>query len=364
LAVVVAGITVVILQSSLERRFPGGARGLAKHSPNDTYRSDGTLAAVSFMVSADANQFVSELAKYGLSDPTRTASEDVAIVAETAGFLAPCRWLHVDLRSFTDKSGRQFGATIVWTGDEPSTFAAPHNWSPHRMELVAPERIQNSDVVNVERDPTGGGAVVTYRERGTGRTFFVARTGPPGFHDLNQRYQALREELVRLTETPDSPERAASAARLHDRATEIVAAAEADPGPLLLQGIAARLAQRFSDSETAFRHITQLWPDNLGAWLELTWTLAAAGRFEQAEITARHAVELDHTSAAALGNLASVLLQSGRPGSALPVIDRALALNPSDQINLRIRAEAQAAHAQQLGARLGLPWYRRLFSWR
>ena len=365
MAVVIEGITVVTLNAPLERHFPGGADGLAHQAPNDSYRSDGTLTAVSFGVVADAKTFVGELRKYGFSDPWSTQSEDVAVVVEYIGFVTPCHWLQMDLKTFIDENGRPFGATIVWTdGQEPTRFVVPHGWSPQRMELIPAERLEQSDVVKVDRDEATGAAVVTYRERETGRTFCVARTGPPGYRELNQRYRALREELAWLMKTPYAPKRTPAARKLYETATEIVKTAQPHPSPLLTQGVAARLAGRLSDAEAVFRRVAELWPDNLGAWLELTGTFASVGRLDEAETAARHAVALDNSSAAAQGNLASVLYQGGRSAEALPVIERALELNPSDPINQRIRALVRLAlERTSEDSPPDTPWYRRCF-WR
>jgi hypothetical protein len=366
--VVVEGVTVVIPNASLERLFPAGAGGFEHQAPNNTYRSDGTLTALSFMVFADAKTFVGELTKYGFSDPwSATPSEDVAVVVESIGFDAPCTWLHVDLKSFIDKNGHPSGATIVWTdGQEPSTFAVPRGWSPQRMELIPAERLAQSDVVNVDRDEASGAAVVTYRERETGRAFSVARTGPPGYRDLNQRYRTLREDLARLMKTPHAPKRTTAAAKLYETATEIVNDAQPDPSPLLTQGVAARLAGRVSDAEAIFRRVAELWPDNLGAWLELTVTFMSVGRLDEAETAARHAVALDNRSAAAQGNLAGVLYQGSRFAEALPVIDRAFELDPSDSKNQRIRALVRLALERSSAdpppdPPPETPWYRRWF---
>jgi predicted Zn-dependent protease len=95
--------------------------------------------------------------------------------------------------------------------------------------------------------------------------------------------------------------------------------------------------------------------------LELTWTFASVGRLEEAEAAARHAVALDNSSAAAHGNLARVLYQGDRPAEALPVIERALELAPSDSINRRIRAAVQLALERPPADPPRDPWYWRWF---
>ena len=111
----------------------------------------------------------------------------------------------------------------------------------------------------------------------------------------------------------------------------------------MIHGIAARLASRWTVAERAFRRVTELWPEELDGWLELTWALATLDRPDGALAAAQRAVELRPDNPAALGNLASALLQNGRAKDALPVIHRALELDPSERKNQQIRDSVQAA---------------------
>jgi tetratricopeptide (TPR) repeat protein len=346
MAVLIEATTVVIRTASVERRYPGGVAGLKQHVPNTTYHSDGTLAAISFMDVRDARLFVATLSKHGLSDPWCSRSEDVAVVDERQGFLAESDWLQVDLQQFSNNDGTSFGATIAWIGDEdPATFAFPDGWYPRRIveQFSLEELKQNYEVVKIDRDEASGAAVTAYRHRVTGQTLYTARTAPLGYKELRMRYDALTQELSRLFGMPDSPQRAAAAATLYESVTELIKQMQPTSASLFIQGLAARFAQQWSNAEAVFRRITELWPDNRDAWLELTWALSSLGRVDEAETAARRAVAIDDTCAAAHANLASVLLQQGRPGEALPAIERSLELDPSETTSQIIRAQVQQA---------------------
>ena len=278
MAILIEATTVVIAIAALERRFPGGAAAFAAQCTNDTYRSDGKIAAVSFMVLDDAKLLVDALSKYGFSDPGSSRSEDIAVVVQGEGLLAPCGWLKVDLRPITCSDGATAGATVAWTGDEePSTIAVHDGWRPHAYTQVSVADLnQNYDVVEV-RTHDDGGAVTSYRHRLTGRLLHVGRPAPPGSIELTKRYRVLSEELGRLMTMPESTQRTAAAAELYKRATELVADSEPAPGVYTLQGVAARLANDWHGAESAFRTITERWPDTLNAWFELTWALSALG---------------------------------------------------------------------------------------
>ena len=171
MAILIEGVTVVVPVVSLHTRFPGGLSAFEQQAPNATYRSDGIVAGISFMVLADAWVFVRTLVGHGFVDPSATRSSDVAVVDQQAGFLAPCDWLNMDITTCNLPDGSPFPAVIVWMGaTRPTTFAAPDGWSPRTMVRIADDDLEkNYELVKVDRHPEGRGAVVAYRHRETGR---------------------------------------------------------------------------------------------------------------------------------------------------------------------------------------------------
>jgi len=362
MAVLIECTTVVIVKSSVERRFPGGLVGFQKQAPNSTSHSDGKLVAVSFMVPRDAQLFIGTLAEYGFANPWNSQSEDIVVVDPSAGLLTQCDWLRVDLRLFNGPDGKPFAATIAWLGDEePTTFAVPERWLPGRIEQISqPELEENYELVKTDRHASGA-AVLAYRHRETGRVVYIARTATPGGRDVQERYRSITQDLAKWMETPNSRERAAALAHLYDRATKMVEeTGRMQPGPFLIQGIAARLAKRWTEAEPAFREVTELAPEQIEGWLELTWTLSSLGRLDEAETAARRAVGLQETNAAAHGNLATTLLRRDKPEEALAAIERALELDPSDAMNGKILHQVREALTVQAAERkAALPWYKR-----
>jgi hypothetical protein len=140
MAILIEGVTVVVPIASLHARFPGGLSAFEQQAPNATYRSDGIVAGISFMVLADAWVFVRTLVRHGFVDPSATRSSDVAVVEQQDGFLAPCDWLNMDLTTCNLPDGSPFPAVIAWMGaTRPTTFAAPDGWSPRTMVRIAEE---------------------------------------------------------------------------------------------------------------------------------------------------------------------------------------------------------------------------------
>src|SRR5262245_20492078 len=137
MAILIEAATVVIKVASLNARFPGGLAAFEQRAPTSTYRSDGVVAGISFMVPADAWFFVRSLTAHGFVDPSATSSSDVAVVEQNDGFLAPCDWLNLDLTTFTLPDGRSGAAVMAWVGDTlPTTFTAHPRWTPNAMQPI------------------------------------------------------------------------------------------------------------------------------------------------------------------------------------------------------------------------------------
>ena len=370
MAILVEGTMVVITTSSLEGRFPGGAAAFAKQCPNSTYRSDGVLSGVSFMVPADAQRFARALTKHGFVDPSTAATGEVAVVDQSAGVLTKCDWLNVDLKMFRTAEGTAFGATVAWKeGADSTTFAAPSGWRPHSMVQIALSDLeQNYELVSTAEDPSGGGAVLGYKHRESGKIVYIGRPAIVS-DDPEDRCADLFRAIAPLMSMPASSERSKIVADLCERAADLVAQTNgAQRGPLYAQGLAARLAGRWRIAEGAFRRVTELCPDDYEAWLELTWALGSLDRADEAVAAARRGVELRPDRCATHSNLAGALLQSGRADEALAAVARALELDPADAIAQGIRQRAQAGvqerpaleeHPAAESARR--PWYARWF---
>jgi len=214
---------------------------------------------------------------------------------------------------------------------------------------VSPVRA-NYELVTETRD--GGSAVDTYRHRQAGELIYVGR---PDVVQAPARYRELANELQAIeTMTDDKKLEAASgflarAAQLVDDTRHI------EPGPLMLQGIGARLLNRWDVAEQAFRTVTTLRPTFLSAWQDLTGALANLGRLEEAEVTARHAVAMAPDDHASLGNLANVLRERGNLDEALTVITRATELHPGDHMNELLLEQIRNAR-RKTAIRRRLPW--------
>jgi hypothetical protein len=360
-ALAIDGVCVVIRNAIVEARFPGGIAAYERACPNATYCSDGQICSVAFMVEADAKAFADRLTSYGFESPWSSETSEMALIAQHFHRLQPCDWLDVDVLAIPDAEGRQVGVTIAWLrGDNPTTFTAPAGWKPGALQITSGDDLRNNyEFVGAERGDSG--SVETYRCRETGQLLHVGRPEISSVTSIQTRYTELWNELKTLEERPPVAGRQQAFASFAERTAQLVKDSHGqEPGPLLLQGIAARFLKQWGLAAESARAVTVLRPDLIFGWLDLTWALAELGRLDEAESCAHEAVALDAASALALGNLASVLLQRGKVEEAFITITRALQSDPRNSKNQLIRERIREARDQP-SPETRAPWYRKLW---
>ncbi len=122
MSVLVEGISVIVRNETLERKFPGGVWAYARSCPNQTFCTDQVLTRIGFMVPLDVGFFISGLEHRGLvwADSERRFV-DIAVVDQLHGPTATCDWL---------LSGHhRDGFSLAWlVGTEPDQLAVPRGW--------------------------------------------------------------------------------------------------------------------------------------------------------------------------------------------------------------------------------------------
>jgi tetratricopeptide (TPR) repeat protein len=343
MGVLIESENVLIRNATVEQRLPGGMQEYERRCPNGTYCTDGQICRVGFMVAADAASYIDYLDSLGFARPTRDGSPEVAIVNHVTGFVQPCDWLELNR---IDLGGDSPTAVAWLRGTALSQFVAPPHWKPGKMVQIARKELSKREFLGTKE------GVDVFRDKATGELLYVGRTleGAPPAHIsramVQERFSSLADELTRLGALENAPsgDYQGNVVSCHQRAKQLVEDTQAgEPGPLQLQGIAARLLKRWDEAASVFRRVTELRPEYLAGWLELTWALASLRRFEEAEHAARRAVDLDPDGAGALGNLAAVLLERDKVDEARVVAEKALAADPVDAKNQAVVAAIERA---------------------
>ena len=343
MGVLIEAENVLIRNATVEQRLPRGTQEYERRCPNDTFCTDGQICRVGFMVIADAASYIDRLEGLGFARPTSAGSPEVALISQFTGFVLPCDWLELN---WIDLGGDAPTAVAWLRGTALSRLVAPPHWKPDKMIQVAAKELSEHEFLGTKE------GVDVFRDTATGELLYVGRTqdGAPPAHIsagmVQERLSSLVDELTRLGAIENAPlgDYQGDVASCYQRAKQLVNDTQAgEPGPLQLQGIAARLLKRWDEAASLFRRVTELRPEYLAGWLELTWALASLRRFEEAERAARTAVALDPEGAGTLGNLAAVLLEQDKIDEARVMAEKALGLDPADAKNQAVLAAIERA---------------------
>lgn len=172
MAVLVEGISVVVLRSAIAAYYPGGVSGFVTNAPNRTLCADDTVVRVGFMSPADVHDFVERLGRLGFIFQRDGSAADIVVVDQREGPTTPCRWLVfecVDLGT----GGTVGTARHVESKDESIAF--PDGWTFEQslsktygfVPLGKTRRLRF-----IRRDAN----LEIYEDLETGKTVYIGRT--------------------------------------------------------------------------------------------------------------------------------------------------------------------------------------------
>lgn len=228
----------------------------------------------------------------------------------------------------SDWSEEDWHAFEEWRRNEQGTIRAFLERTLARCRAQAEANKSNSEGVVFEAGPSPSDARV---------------------HAARGRAVVFGRELVRLEAEIGAgfrPNEEEKAARIFTRLCEIERSLDAlldDPATCCAEGWHAfgqvsRLLKKPDAAERAFLEAVRLAPFSKVSWRELTRIRGERGDYAGSEVAARRAVELDGKSAPAWANLAMSLILLGRRDEARDAARRALAIDASDPVALRVLA--------------------------
>jgi tetratricopeptide (TPR) repeat protein len=333
MAILIEGFSVVVRNSVLDARYPGGVERYRQDCPNGSFCADDSLSRVGFMVRSDAEVFVAQLAEKGLTPFRRGAAEDVALVSPTDGLLQPCAWLEL---------GKWGQTVIAWlAGSKRGDLHAPAGWNPDQrvQQMSSEEAKQRLEFLRSE------GSVDVYRDKVTGREVYVGRTVSTSEQDkarhnaLYQQGRRLIDGLIILDNQEPLPLDPGQQKRLEEAIALFVEVVRINPGNWAAMWLLGKIYQRLGDYEHGlawFSRAHRVNPDQPDVAREASIAAMDLRRSEEAIAFCERAIEATPNDPGLRANLALALLFSGKPGEARTVAQEALARDPADQITTQI----------------------------
>jgi hypothetical protein len=363
-AVLIEAYSILVRREAIELRFLGGVEAFEAFVPNRTLLTDGSLFRVGFLAHHDAMVFATGLVRRGLVGPSGDEWRDFALTDHRIGVLGRAPWLGV---GHMPVDGGEVMAG--WLAEvEPGAVVVPTGWRFAGSLTDSGSFVTEEEVGERYRYERGEGGNDVLVDTVTNERGYVGRIVPAG-DDVPQirAYCQLAHIAANATEraimgVQPGPGRRQEVQALRDdfgprflpRLEELASGSGAHlPEVHYVHGAVLRVMGRREEAVSAFERAHRLsapWKDlsiaTVQCMLELGW-------FEGAIRFAEPSVEHFPESGACWGNLAAAYVGVGRLEDAQRAIEQALALEPTNAINLRIQGEIE----EQVRRRR--PWWRR-----
>lgn len=163
MAVIVEAFSIVIRNSTIEERYPGGLEAYRGACPNGTFCTDGEICRVGFMIKEDVKDYLLSLANKGVHIIEDDRHPQVAVIDQDQGLEWPCGWLRV---------GRYDDMMVAMlVGSTMDILVAPPGWEAGReFTRVSREELER-DFEYLGKE----GSVLVYRNKVTGEKVYVGR---------------------------------------------------------------------------------------------------------------------------------------------------------------------------------------------
>ncbi len=176
MAILIEGTSVVIKRSSINEKFEGGWQTFLEDMPHNAYCFVQDIVRVTFMSPVDVRSYVKRLERFGLVYMQDGHAQDLVIVDQLSGMLAPCRWAEFGRVTLVEANDALV-AVCRAVGTSAQEVSVPDGWSyegtlSHTYAFTPTEHIDKS-LVFLRHD----NGLDVYLNKLTGEEVYVGRTG-------------------------------------------------------------------------------------------------------------------------------------------------------------------------------------------
>lgn len=172
MAVLVEGISVIVLRSRLESLYPGGYAGFVADCPNGTLCADSRIARVGFMTPADVQRWVDRLVATGLEFVRDGVAVDIAVVDQVGGTTVRCPWLEVGTVTLAGGAVR----ACRLAGDAALKVSTPDGWTYAGSLSATHDFVPNDQIADTVQFLRHEHGVDVFLNRLAGKVVYVGRT--------------------------------------------------------------------------------------------------------------------------------------------------------------------------------------------
>lgn len=356
MAVSALAISVVIRNSTIEVRYPGGMAAFARSCPNRTYCTDGSISRVGFMVQSDAETFINRLRAADLTLSPEEFPSQIAVTVQGHGFLTPCDWLQLGLFD---------GHPSVWlAGADCGELYFPQGQLNCNVTTLTAEELRRDFELVGSTDGTE-----VYRHKATGEMRYVGRAfGPvrkqwqfwkrwrkPSINTGNYEqicraaYEFVRPYIeYQLGGGPPGTFDRRQLKRGCGLLSRLLQFNPNDWKTLWLRGIAHKYLQELAPAYNDFRRAHVIEQTSPHSGRELAGVCIALGKGEEAVRVCRELMQKWPTDAGLISNYALALLIAGNVQEAEAEVQESLRLDSEDHVTSTLAKLISEVRASRL----------------
>lgn len=128
MAVLVEGISVIVLAKQIVSNHVGGWEAFKRKVPNQTMCADDELIRVGFMHPDDVQDYVATLEVAGLRHITDGAASDMVVADQQRGFTTACQWAHFGHINLGGDPAKRVAACML-AGSNLKQIVFPEDWN-------------------------------------------------------------------------------------------------------------------------------------------------------------------------------------------------------------------------------------------
>lgn len=351
MAVLVEGISVIVRRDAVARRYKGGWPSFVSDAVNSTLCADSEIARLGFMHPDDVGAFIGRLQVHGFVFLDQAgAAVDIVVVDQREGPTTACKW--IEFFGQDVPGGRVSAARLV--GSREQGLICPDGWTfEHSLSKsfeFHPGRKLNDNYEFVRHEH----GTDVFRDRRTNKEVYITRPMSLAASDeedaggdieaLRREHNSLLEQAWKLLEPYFGHE--APPTSVADTAKIVRACTALERATSIRKenwnawwglGMARRLLGDREGAYAAFKSAYGINPNEIEVGRNLGEECIALGYATEAlEVTAA-IMRIDPKNAGLIANHALARLIGGDVKGALNEADRALGVDPKDDVTKSLR---------------------------
>jgi hypothetical protein len=174
MAVLVEGISVIIRNEAILKKYSGGWNAFLAIVPNRTLCSDSELTRVGFMTPQDVGIFIKRLQQSGLEFLCSGNAIDLVVIDQLHGPTTPCDWIEFGHINMSEHNHTVAACRLV--GSQSKQIFKPNGWQYEGSLSASHGFVLNEDMHKCLEFLRNENGIDVYINKITGKEVYVGRS--------------------------------------------------------------------------------------------------------------------------------------------------------------------------------------------